>query len=248
MPDPVVRGPRRLLAVLAMTNVDITIVNVAVQSIRADLGASGAQLELVVGGYVLAYAMLPITGARLGRMRGYRRVFVVGLGAFTLTAVFCGVAPGPLSLIVARVVQGAAAALMAPQVLTGIQLNSSGAARARALALYAAALAARPCGASDLGRDDHSRVPPGHAVSDPPPVEREDSLRPWTALAITSRSPVAAPRLARPSAAAQTGNARPSQPGSLSVPDCAHEAATSECLRASTAGSRRSADRARVRE
>jgi len=72
----------RLLAVLLMgpfmAQADATIANVATPSTRADLGASGAALELVVGGYMIAFATLLITGARLGQTHGYRRIFVLG--------------------------------------------------------------------------------------------------------------------------------------------------------------------------
>jgi MFS family permease len=133
-----------LLAVLLMglfiTNVDVAIVNVATPSIRDRLNASGSELQLIVSGYVLAYAMLLITGARLGAMHGYRRPFLTGLGVFTAASVVCGLAPDAIVLILARVVQGIGAALMVPQVLTGIQLNFTGAARTRAIALYAVAL------------------------------------------------------------------------------------------------------------
>jgi MFS family permease len=124
-----------------MTQADATIVNVAGPSIHSALGASGAELELVIGGYFVAYAMLLITGARLGEMRGYRRAFLQGLGLFTVASLACGLAPAPEVLIAARVAQGAGAALMVPQVLTGIQLSFEGAERARALSLYAIALA-----------------------------------------------------------------------------------------------------------
>ena len=81
---------RWLLAVLVagqfMTNVDIAIVNVATPSIHRDLHASGGALEFVVSGYVLAFAMLIITGARLGRIAGYRRMYLAGLAGFTLAS------------------------------------------------------------------------------------------------------------------------------------------------------------------
>jgi MFS family permease len=134
----------RLLAVLLMgpfmAQADATIANVATPSIRADLGASGAALELVVGGYMIAFAMLIITGARLGQTHGYRRMFVLGVSTFTVASVLCGLAPTPAVLVAARVLQGAGAALMFPQTLTGIQLSFAGAERARAIGLYALAL------------------------------------------------------------------------------------------------------------
>jgi MFS family permease len=135
----------RLLAVLlagqSLANVDTAIVNVAAPSIRNDLRASGAQLELVVSAYVLAYAVLLVTGARLGTIWGYRRVFAAGVAGFTLASLACGLAPEPVPLIAARLVQGASAALLVPQVLTGIQTSYTGSARERALGLFVVALA-----------------------------------------------------------------------------------------------------------
>ena len=111
---------RWLLAVLVagqfMANVDIAIVNVATPSIHRDLHASGGALEFVVSGYVLAFAMLIITGARLGRIAGYRRVYLAGLAGFTLASLACSLAPGTGALIGARIAQGACAAVMVPQV------------------------------------------------------------------------------------------------------------------------------------
>jgi MFS family permease len=133
-----------LLAVLLMglfiTNVDVAIVNVATPSIHEQLSASGSELQFVVSGYVLAYAMSLITGARLGAMYGYRRLFLIGLVVFTVASLGCGLAPNAIVLIAARVVQGIGAGLMVPQVLTGIQLNFSGTARTRAIGFYSVAL------------------------------------------------------------------------------------------------------------
>jgi MFS family permease len=140
-----------LLAPMFMTQADATIVNVAGPSIRSELGASGAELELVLGGYFLAYAMLLITGARLGQMRGFRRLFLVGLAVFTLASLAGGLAPTPTALIVARIVQGIGAALTVPQVLIGIQLSFDGHDRARALGLYSAALAGGAVAGQVLG-------------------------------------------------------------------------------------------------
>jgi len=145
----------RLLAVLLMgpfmAQADATIANVATPSIRADLGASGAALELVVVGYMIAFAMLLITGARLGQTHGYRRVFVLGVTTFTTASVLCGLAPTPAVLVAARILQGAGAALMFPQTLTGIQLSFEGAERARAIGLYAIALSSGAVAGQILG-------------------------------------------------------------------------------------------------
>ncbi len=125
-----------------MAQADATIANVATPSIHADLDASGAALELVIGGYLIAFAVLLITGARLGQTHGYKRLFVIGIGTFSLASLLCGLAPSPIVLVAARILQGAGAALMFPQTLTGIQLSFSGDARIRAIGLYAIALSA----------------------------------------------------------------------------------------------------------
>ena len=151
------RAPERdwLLAVLLagpfMAQADATIVNVATPSIHTDLGASGAGLELVVGGYLIAFAVLLITGARLGQTHGYRRIFLLGVGLFTTASLLCGLAPTVTALVLARVVQGLGAALMFPQTLTGIQLNYTGGQRARAIGLYAMALSAGAVAGQILG-------------------------------------------------------------------------------------------------
>ncbi|MBC3840876.1 MFS transporter [Streptacidiphilus sp. 4-A2] len=121
-------------------NVDIAIVNIATPSIHEHLHASGAELELIVSGYTLTYAVLLITSARLGEMRGYRRMFLIGLALFTCASLACGLAPSSVVLVAARVVQGAGAALLSSQVLTGIQLNFKEEARTWALGLYTAVL------------------------------------------------------------------------------------------------------------
>ncbi len=139
-------GVRTMLALLVlltgqfMANVDIAVVNVAAPTIHTDLHTGNGQLQLVVSGFVLAYAMLLITGARLGAMYGFRRVFLIGAGGFTLASLACGLAMDPISLMIARFAQGAAAGLMVPQVLTGIQTMFSGERRARALGYYTLAL------------------------------------------------------------------------------------------------------------
>jgi MFS family permease len=77
-------------------------------------------LELVVGGYLIAFAVLLITGARLGQSHGYRRLLILGVGLFAAASLLCGLAPNPITLVAARVLQGFGAALMFPQTLTGI--------------------------------------------------------------------------------------------------------------------------------
>lgn len=141
---PRVHRPAAVLAVLLtapfMAQVDATIVNVATPTIRLGLDASEAAIELVVGGYLIAQAVLVITGARLGQTHGYRRVFLLGIAVFGAASLACGLATDALALVVTRVIQGVGAALMFPQALTGIQLTFGGQLRARAIGLYAVAL------------------------------------------------------------------------------------------------------------
>ena len=124
-----------------MAVLDVSIVNVAVPSIRVDLAASGAGLQLVVAGYAVAYAVLLVTGARLGDTHGHGRAFQAGLAGFTVASLLCGLAPSTGALIACRLLQGAGAALMVPQVFSIIQRTYTGPARIRALGLYGAVLA-----------------------------------------------------------------------------------------------------------
>ncbi|SEL68500.1 MFS transporter [Streptacidiphilus jiangxiensis] len=124
-----------------MALLDVTIVNVAVPGMRVDLHAGGAALQLVVAGYGIAYAVLLITGARLGERHGFTRLFLGGLALFTAASLACGLAPGVGALIGFRLLQGLGAALMVPQVMSLIQRTFTGPARVRALGVYSAVLA-----------------------------------------------------------------------------------------------------------
>jgi MFS family permease len=126
----------------AMASMDEEILVVASPSLRQDLHASNAQLQLVLVMYTITFAALVVTGARLGDVMGQRRVFLLGLGGFTLASFAGGLAPTPTALIVARAAQGTSAALMTPQVLSIIQLQFEGETRARAIGAYSMVLAA----------------------------------------------------------------------------------------------------------
>lgn len=121
-----------LLSANFLIILDIFIVNVSLPQLQIGLGASFAQVHLVIVGYDAALAVLLITGARLGDLYGRRRIFLWGMALFTLSSVICGLAPDPGILIAGRVVQGAAAALLMPQVLASIRVMFDGASRARA--------------------------------------------------------------------------------------------------------------------
>jgi MFS family permease len=112
-----------MLAGVFVTVMDGAIVNVAIPSIRTTLGATFAEAELVVAGYIFIFAIGMITGGRLGDIFGQRRIFLVGFAAFTLASALCGLAPSPLALIVARLLQGAAASLISPQVFSLVRLS-----------------------------------------------------------------------------------------------------------------------------
>ncbi|WP_435858378.1 MFS transporter [Streptomyces sparsogenes] len=118
--------------------IDFFIVNVALPAMDRDLNAGPALLELVVAGYGVAYAVLLVLGGRLGDTFGRRRLFLVGMAAFGLTSLVCGLAPDAWSLVAGRVAQGASAALLLPQVLATIHSTTSGPRRARAVSLYGA--------------------------------------------------------------------------------------------------------------
>jgi MFS family permease len=130
-----------LLTVLigaALPLIDFFIVNVALPTIDTDLHASDATLELVVAGYGIGYALLLVLGGRLGDAFGRRRMFLVGMAAFTITSLVCGLAPTAITLVLARVAQGGAAAMMLPQVLSTIQATTTGQHRSKALGYYGA--------------------------------------------------------------------------------------------------------------
>jgi MFS family permease len=130
-----------LLAGQAMASMDAEILVIAAPSLRADLHASDAQLQLIVGMYTLAFGALVVTGARLGDAFGHGRVFLLGLTTFTLSSLAAGLAPTASVLIGAVALQGVAAALMTPQVLSIIQLHFDGERRARAIGAYSMVLA-----------------------------------------------------------------------------------------------------------
>jgi EmrB/QacA subfamily drug resistance transporter len=139
------RAPWLMLGVLLagqfMGLLDVMIVNVALPTIGTDLSASGAALQLVAAGYTVSYAVLLVSGARLGDLYGRRRLYLIGILGFTLTSLACGLAPTTGTLIAARFVQGAAAAMMVPQIISIIQARFAGVARAKAFSAYTAVLA-----------------------------------------------------------------------------------------------------------
>src|SRR4051794_41340828 len=112
-----------------MVLLDVSIVNVALPSIRDALHASQSELQWVVSGYALTFGRLLVPAGRVGDVRGRRTMFVVALGLFTLASLAslaCGLAPGSLFLVVARLVQGLAGGMLTPQISALIQRMFSG--------------------------------------------------------------------------------------------------------------------------
>lgn len=115
------------------------IINVALPAIGSDLQAGAGELQLVVGSYGIANATLLVVGGRLGDGFGRKRLFLYGLVGFTVMSLICAIAPTIGVLLAARVVQGAAAAAMTPQVLASISSLLTGEHRARAMAMFGVA-------------------------------------------------------------------------------------------------------------
>ena len=127
-----------LLAGAFLPIMDFFITNVALPSIDATLHASASELELVIAGYGVAYAALLVLGGRLGDRYGRRPLFLGALVGFVVASAACGFAPSVGVLIAARIVQGATAALLVPQVLATFHQTLEHERKARALALYGA--------------------------------------------------------------------------------------------------------------
>src|SRR4051812_27450392 len=104
-----------ILAAECMDLLDGTILNVAMPSIRDDLGGSYSAIQWIIAAYALAFAVGLITGGRLGDVYGRRQMFLLGTAGFTLASGLCALAPSVDVLIGCRVLQGAAAAIMIPQ-------------------------------------------------------------------------------------------------------------------------------------
>src|SRR6184192_3429943 len=95
-----------------MIVLDSTIVNVALPTIRADLGFTEASLAWVVNAYLLTFGGFLLLGGRLGDLYGHRRLFLIGLAAFTLASLACGLAGSQTFLVAARAVQGLGGAVV----------------------------------------------------------------------------------------------------------------------------------------
>jgi EmrB/QacA subfamily drug resistance transporter len=136
-PAPAVGGTLFVLMIgVFVTVLDFFIVNVAIPSIQQDLGAGPSTIQFIVAGYAIAYAGGLVIGGRLGDIYGRRRLYVIGIVLFTLASLACGLAPTGGALVAARIVQGLAAAVLAPQVLSTVGATMTGESKARGFALY----------------------------------------------------------------------------------------------------------------
>src|SRR6266849_4968784 len=122
---------------LFMIMLDNTVVNVALPSIRKDLGIGISELEWVVNAYALTFGVLLLSGGKLADMLGRRRIFIAGLVIFTASSLWCGLAGGAASLIAARTVQGIGAALMNPATLSIITATFPPRLRGTAIGIWA---------------------------------------------------------------------------------------------------------------
>lgn len=133
VPDP---GRWRILAVLLVTMfmslVGVSIVNVVLPAIQAGLGASQSDIQWVLAGYALTFGVVLVAAGRAGDVYGRGALFIAGVAIFTLSSVAAGLAPDPLSLNIARFIQGVGSGLVNPQVLGMIQQYFRGPERGRA--------------------------------------------------------------------------------------------------------------------
>src|ERR1700756_1993505 len=153
-PPPPAGGPRGAAFCLSLVcaaqfvlQLDFSMVNVALPSIQRELGMPAAELQWIVTGYALAFGSLLLAGGRLADLLGRRQVLAVGLALFGIASLACGLAQWPIMLIIARIVQAAAGAMVSPAALSLLTTtNAEGAARNRALAIWQATTAAGAAG------------------------------------------------------------------------------------------------------
>ncbi|WP_411080826.1 MFS transporter [Streptomyces sp. cmx-18-6] len=134
--------PKRWAALLVllvsafMDLLDGTVANVAAPSMQRELGAGYAAIQWVLVGYQMAFALTLILGGRLGDIFGRKKMFMIGVAGFTLTSLTAGLAQEPWQLVASRILQGAFAGVMIPQVLSIIHVTFSKKERGTAFALH----------------------------------------------------------------------------------------------------------------
>lgn len=134
-------SPGRAGLILLLTGqmlplIDTSITNVALDSITHSLHATATELELIVALYGVAFAVCLALGSKLGDNLGRRRLFMWGVASFGLASLLCGMAGNIEQLLAARIVQGAGAALIVPQILATLHVTLKGPAHAKAISLF----------------------------------------------------------------------------------------------------------------
>lgn len=134
-------SPGRAGLILLLTGqmlplIDTSITNVALDSITHSLHATATELELIVALYGVAFAVCTAPGSKLGDNLGRRRLFMWGVACFGLASLLCGMAGNIEQLLGARIIQGAGAALIMPQILATLHVTLKGTAHARAISLF----------------------------------------------------------------------------------------------------------------
>ena len=134
-------SPGRAGLILLLTGqmlplIDTSITNVALDSITHSLHATATELELIVALYGVAFAVCLAPGSKLGDNLGRRRLFMWGVACFGLASLLCGMAGNIEQLLGARIIQGAGAALIMPQILATLHVTLKGTAHARAISLF----------------------------------------------------------------------------------------------------------------
>jgi EmrB/QacA subfamily drug resistance transporter len=125
-----------MLCAVFLAAFDFNVVTVAIPSIQHGLATTFSEIQLIVAGYALSFAVLLITGARLGDLYGRRRMYTIGMAGFTIASALCGFARSPTALVGSRVLQGAFAAVMVPQALSFIQVTFTPREQSLAYATY----------------------------------------------------------------------------------------------------------------
>jgi EmrB/QacA subfamily drug resistance transporter len=125
-----------MLAAQFMVVLDVSVVNVALPSIGADLQLSSSAYQWAVSAYVLFSGGLLLLGGRMADLFDRRRMFLVGLGLFTGASLVSGLADSALTLVAARAAQGAGAALLTPAAMSVVMTTYAGRQRAAALAVW----------------------------------------------------------------------------------------------------------------
>ena len=134
-------SPGRAGLILLLTGqmlpmIDTSITNVALDAITHSLNATATELELIVALYGVAFAVCLALGSKLGDNFGRRRLFMWGVASFGLASLLCGMAGNMEQLLAARIVQGAGAALIVPQILATLHVTLKGTAHAKAISLF----------------------------------------------------------------------------------------------------------------